>query len=139
MDSDGPLVTTPCVWEYWPVRKEARLGAQTEFVTNISVNRIPSAPIRSMFGVLRIELPYALMARCCWSSVMMKIIFGAAVGTGRICAKLLRARDGAIDRAAPVIPSDFSNSRRFMVIGWDLPIARITEPSAVAPDQRDDF
>ena len=42
----------------------ARLGEQSELVTNASVKRTPSMPIRSMLGVFRIVLPYALMATC---------------------------------------------------------------------------
>jgi hypothetical protein len=45
-----------------PVRIAARLGVQIEFVTKQLENRIPSAPMRSMFGVLLIFDPYALIA-----------------------------------------------------------------------------
>src|SRR6185369_7177392 len=37
----GALLRTPWLWEYWPVRKVAREGAQSALVTNEFVNVTP--------------------------------------------------------------------------------------------------
>ncbi len=54
---ESPFEMTPCACEYKPVRKEARLGPQSAFVTKASVKRTPPEAMRSMFGVRRRELP----------------------------------------------------------------------------------
>jgi hypothetical protein len=47
------LFSTLCRCAYWPLRKLARLGEQSELVVNALANRTPSAARRSMFGVFR--------------------------------------------------------------------------------------
>ena len=89
---------TPFTWLYVPVRIDARLGVQIEFVQKQLSNRMPSAAMRSMFGVWLIRLPYAEMACAAWSSDMMNTKLGRsdiagtlAVGIGRTGSAPVRA------------------------------------------------
>ncbi len=50
-------VGQPLRWLYWPVRTVARLGVQMELVAKQLRKRIPSAAIRSRFGVRFTRLP----------------------------------------------------------------------------------
>src|SRR5262245_56249591 len=70
---------TPLRWEYLPVRIAARLRVQIELVTKQFSNFIPSFANRSMFGVLLMWLPYALMACAAWSSDIMKTMLGGLI------------------------------------------------------------
>jgi hypothetical protein len=47
-----------------------------ELVTTLLYKMAPDLAMRSMFGVLAILLPYALMACEVWSSEKIKIMFG---------------------------------------------------------------
>src|ERR671914_159679 len=44
----GPLVSTPLLCEYWPVRKVAREGQQRGLLTNEFANVVPAPPIRAL-------------------------------------------------------------------------------------------
>jgi hypothetical protein len=44
-------VVTPLTWLYVPVRIDARLGVQIEFVQKHESNRIPPSAMRSRLGV----------------------------------------------------------------------------------------
>src|SRR5699024_2625349 len=70
-------VVTPLRWLCWPVRIEARLGGQTEFVQKHASTRRPRSAIASMCGVRVTIEPYWPIA---WEG-------GAA---GRICRRLGR-------------------------------------------------
>ena len=67
---------TPFLCEYRPVRIDARLGVQIEFVTKVLRNSMPSRARRSICGVSFTREPYAEIAWAAWSSVMMKRMFG---------------------------------------------------------------
>ncbi len=70
------LSLMPWEWAYRPVRKQARLGEQSDVVTKALVKRAPSLAIRSMFGVFRKGCPAQLIASYRWSSVRMNTKFG---------------------------------------------------------------
>jgi hypothetical protein len=78
---DPRLSRTPLACEYCPVISVARLGAQSEFVTNMLVNRTPSRAMRSMFGVLRNGWPAQDMKSNRWSSVIMTTTLGLSVAS----------------------------------------------------------
>src|ERR671912_751183 len=93
------------MWLYLPVRIVARLGVQIEFVTNALRNSIPSCAIRSMFGVLLIRDPYALIEWAAWSSDMMKRMFGllTSVVERAVWAGAAEAAQAATSAAASMI------------------------------------
>src|SRR6185369_11967274 len=62
-------VVTPFTWLYVPVRIEARLGEQSEFVAKQLVNRQPRSAISSILGVRLTADPYAPIECAAWSSV----------------------------------------------------------------------
>ena len=57
----------------------ARLGAQIELPQEFRRKIAPRSAMRSIFGVLFINEPYALMACWAWSSLKMKTILGLPV------------------------------------------------------------
>ena len=66
------------MWLCLPVKITARLGVQIEFVTNAASKRAPSLASRSRFGVEISLLSYALSAGTAWSSLITKMMLGAA-------------------------------------------------------------
>ena len=90
---------TPFLCEYVPVRIDARLGVQIEFVTNVLRNSIPSRARRSMFGVSFTREPYAEIACAAWSSDMMNTMFGRAAGREAGAAATSRAKARAVTMA----------------------------------------
>src|SRR5688572_21921104 len=74
----GRLSIIPWACEYVPDRSVARLGPHSELVTNALRKTIPSRPIRSMFGVLRIVFPASDIASQRWSSHIMITKLGRA-------------------------------------------------------------
>ena len=58
---------------------DARLGEQSDVVTNILAKCAPSSAMRSMFGVFRNGCPSQLMQSHRWSSVIMTTTLGLLV------------------------------------------------------------
>src|SRR5438309_7421748 len=68
-----PLLVTPCVDGYCPVRIVARDGWQYGFCVRHLVKLVPSRASRSSVGVEITGLPHAAMVSArCWSVVMSR-------------------------------------------------------------------